>query len=349
MNGKTQQLRPLNVISSWETVRFELLNTRICDLGLKIEGSLLERPITRVKKELEKKGIKFQPRFYLTDSWGCPNRVPVVGVPFYLVDRRLRRLEEEQTGWVEDEQQIMMFLRHEVGHAVNYAYRLWKTEQWTEIFGDFAQPYRVKLRPNPASRNYVRHLLHSEYGRLYAQKHPDEDFAETFAVWLTPGSQWRRRYQLWPVMRKLRFINDVVKPLACRPPKLRSGQLLNPVEELTQLLADYYGQRLERYRAAAQGYVDDRLREVFPPPAVSSTMPAALLFRRYREQLSGRIAAWSQLTPQDIEAILQKLEERAAALKLEFPRRALTQKLIDIATLATSLAMDFAYTGRFMG
>ena len=174
--------RPLSIISGWETVRYELLNTKICDLGLRLEDSILEPAVARVRSEIEAKGLRYQPAFYLTDSWGCPNEVPAIGIPFYLADPRLRRIEEEQTGEVEDEAVLMMLLRHEVGHALNYAYRLWERPDWVETFGRFSRPYRDEFQINPASRSFVRHLVHSEYGRHYAQKHPDEDFAETFAV-----------------------------------------------------------------------------------------------------------------------------------------------------------------------
>ena len=41
----------------------------------------------------------------------------------------------------------------------------------------------------------------------YAQKHPDEDWAETFAVWLE-GGPWRRRYRDWQVaLAKLEYVD----------------------------------------------------------------------------------------------------------------------------------------------
>ena len=191
--------RSLTLINGWETVRYELLNTRICDLGLQVEGSPLEPCLNRLYSEMAAKGLSFRPECYLTDSWGCPNEVPVMGIPFYLADKHLARIEEEQTGEIENEQWILMLLRHEAGHAVNYAYRLYERPDWTEMFGPFAKPYRDTFRPNPFSRQYVRHIVHHQYGRTYAQKHPDEDFAETFAVWLTPRSAVARRTGVGPL------------------------------------------------------------------------------------------------------------------------------------------------------
>ena len=159
----------------------------------------------------------------------------------------------------------MALLRHEAGHAVNYAYRLWRRPSWEEIFGRFHRPYRDYFSPDHLSREYVRHISVSPYGRTYAQKHPDEDFAETFAVWLTPRSGWRARYRNWPVMRKLLYVNGLMKEIRRRSAENSRVRFLRPVESMTMLLADHYGKKAKRYRRAARGYVDDRLREVFPP------------------------------------------------------------------------------------
>lgn len=334
---------------SWETVRCELLHTRICDLGLQIEGSPLEPFTDRLYRDLAAKGLSFRPAFYLTDSWGCPDRVPVIGIPFYLADRRLARIEEEQTGEIEDSAMLMMLLRHEAGHAVNYAYRLWKHRGWAEVFGPFEKTYREVFHPQPASRNFVRHIYASQYGRTYAQKHPDEDFAETFAVWLTPRSAWRRRYRYWPALKKLQYVDTLMRRIRQRPPRRVGGKLLRPVEQIKLLLAEHYGEKAERFRATAQGYVDDRLRAVFPPASGDSLLPAEGLLQRHHQRLLDRMVRWSALDEDDARAILRKLQERAEALGLTLTRRQEQEKLVDVAAMATALAVEFAYCGRLMG
>ena len=311
--------RTASVINNWE-----LLNTRIADLGLKIEGSPVEPLIRRLNREFERKGLTFRPGFYLTDSWGCPDEVPFIGIPFYLADKRLARIEDEQTGEIEDEPTIMTFLRHEAGHAINYAYRLWELPGWTETFGRFSKAYRDSFEPNPLSRQFVRHLVHSQYRRNYAQKHPDEDFAETFAVWL---------------MRRIRG----------RSPLCSGGRLVSPVDEMPMLLAEYYGQRAERYRAAAQYYVDDKLREAFPPIRGTGLSPAVGLLREHHAELLTRATVWSGMDEDDVKTILSKLEDRAAEMRVRFRPAEAPQKLLDLTALVTALAMDFGYTGRFTG
>jgi len=340
--------RAIARFNNWDTTRYELLNTRICDLGLQIEGSLLEPFIRRLYRELSAKHLIFRPQCYLTDSWGCPDQVPVIGIPFYLADERLRRIEEEQTGEVEDAHMIMMLLRHEAAHAFNYAYRLWERDDWRELFGSFHRPYREVFKAEPSSREFVRHLSSAQYGRTYAQKHPDEDFAETFAVWLTPRSNWRRRYRGWPALAKLQYVNCVMRRVGKRMPPVTGGELLNPIEKNTALLSQHYGERAERFRAAAQGYVDDRLREVFPRIPVPGSTSVAKAVRTHREFLLARMTRWSDIRPSDAEAILDKMMERACVLKLRFPHAQHVQALMDIAALATALAMDFAYTGQLL-
>src|SRR5262249_41907754 len=256
--------RAKSLVNGWETVRYELLNTPVCDLGLQIDGSAVEPLIQRLYRQLESKGLRVRPEVYPTESWGCADEVPVIGIPFYLLDRRLQRIEEEQTGEIETQQIVMMLLRHEAGHAVNYAYRLYKRPEWVEMFGSFSKPYRDNFRPDPFSRQFVRHIVHHQSGRTYAQKHPDEDFAETFAVWLTPRSGWRHRYRNWPALRKLQYVDNLMRSLRDEDPRVTHGPLCTPVDTMNMLLAEHYGQRAERYREAAQGYVDDKLQEIFP-------------------------------------------------------------------------------------
>jgi len=345
MSGKT--IRAL--VKSWETVRFELLKTRISSLHLAVEGSSVERFLCRLRREMEAKRFRFRPDVYLTDGWGCPDRTPVIGIPFYLADPRLARLEEEQTGEVEDPRTIMMLLRHEAGHAVNYAYRLWRRPSWVEIFGPFTKPYRDAFRPDRMSRHYVRHIAVRPYGRTYAQKHPDEDFAETFAVWLTPRSGWRERYRNWPVIRKLLYVDQLMKEIRRTPPESRRGRRLLPVDRMNLTLAEFYGKKAERFRRDARGYVDDSLQDAFPVSRGLVLRPASALFKRYRDRLVERVVHWSVLTPHEAEVLVRKLEARAAALGLSYRPGAEGERLMDVVSLVIALALDFAYTGRLTG
>src|SRR6185295_18630397 len=170
------------------------------------------------------------------DQWGCPDGTPLIGVPFNLADARLSRIEEDYSSAVEGAEESMRYLRHEAGHAFNYAYRLYDRPDWRKMFGPYSRPYRERYRADPFSRAFVRHIL-----GWYAQKHPDEDFAETFAVWLTPGIDWRRTYEGWPALEKLEYMDRLMREIADASldvPAPVEDDL--PVEAMRYTVADHY-------------------------------------------------------------------------------------------------------------
>ena len=73
------------------------------------------------------------------------------------------------------------------------------------------------------------------------------------------------------------------------------------------------------------------------------------LVRRHHNNLRARLTRWSRLPDEEIGTLLAKLEDRADALGLQFRSQELAAKLMDLTTLATSMAMEFAYTGRLTG
>src|SRR5437868_2136204 len=215
----------------------ELLKKPIRELGLKLAGSPVEKYVQQLYRELDAKGLeRFRPACYLSDEWACPDREPIIGVPFYLADPNLQALERSLND-LEDEREILMYLRHEAGHAFNYAYELYDTAEWIELFGPFDRPYVETYTPVPFSRRFVRHIA-----GWYAQKHPDEDFAETFAVWLTPRSNWRRKYAGWPALRMVEYVVRISLVLSVADPKralARAAPEL-PVDEMTERVEEFY-------------------------------------------------------------------------------------------------------------
>jgi hypothetical protein len=255
---------------SWEQQRAALLGRRISDLGLRVEGSPVEDLVERLYAELSGRGLVFRPPVYLTDEWGCPDGVAAIGVPFYLADRRLERLERERAVVLEEEEDPMKIMRHEAGHAFNYAYRFHARPEWRQLFGPYSRPYRDRFRVDPFSRDYVRHIL-----GWYAQKHPDEDFAETFAVWLTPGLDWRARYHSWPALRKLEYVDAVmaeVREIEVAVPRIRAEHL--PVEGMHTTVGEHYA-GWEELPLGDPSHFDGDLRNLFPTPAASRVEPAA--------------------------------------------------------------------------
>src|SRR5678815_1440528 len=222
--------------NDWERERRSLLDQRISELGLSVRGSLVEKYVDRLYAELDAKGLRFHPPVYLSDQWGCPDGTPLIGVPFYLADPRLERIEDDFAEGIESDQESMRFLRHEAGHAFNYAYRLYDRADWRMTFGPYSRPYRERYQADPFSHDFVRHIL-----GWYAQKHPDEDFAETFAVWLTPDSQWRDAYSEWPALRKLEYVDRVMKRVGPRlPPPVEPTDDDLPVSAMKYTVEQHY-------------------------------------------------------------------------------------------------------------
>ena len=325
-----------------------LLGSPIRELGLKLVGSPVERFVEQLYRELDAKGLgKFHPACYLTDEWGCPSGEPIIGIPFYLADAALAQLEKE-THDLEDAHEIMMYLRHEAGHAFVYAYKLHTKPEWKQMFGPFRRPYRDNYRPAPFSRDYVRHLP-----GWYAQKHPDEDFAETFAVWLTPRSNWRKRYRGWPAMEKLRFLDRLVRKLAKTDPMRRRGIADITVDEMETTVADFFHrngyQSGHEEVAVTELTPDTDLRDLFPVSKRRKTAIAAAEFlHQHRKPLIDKVARWTGAQRPLIQAVIDAIQKRAGELDLRADKTRSAEHLAEVTAYATALAMTYVTKGKFI-
>jgi hypothetical protein len=335
---------PFSEISkAWPEDRERLLRARVSELGLRIEGSRLEPLVQQLYRELEEAGIDLRPPVFLSEEWGCPEAVPAIGIPFYLADARLSRLEKEvmETIEAESDGEIAAYLRHECGHAFNYAYRLYETEAWHETFGPYSRPYREHYEPNPFSRNFVRHIP-----GWYAQKHPDEDFAETFAVWLTPGADWRATYADWGCLPKLEYVDRIVRELGRTPPKVSTDY--DDSQELAYTLSEYH-RRFAYQPTEVPSYFDGDLRELFqegPRPEGALSAEEALL--ELRRQLVSDIGYWTGLHESIVRSLIEHFAARARALGLWLHAKDRERLSLRVATYATTLAMNRLYKGDFV-
>ncbi len=322
----------------------DLLKTRISQLGLKLEGSPVERCVEQLYRELARKGIhRFRPICYLSDEWGCPSGEPVIGVPFYLADRRLERLERALND-LEDEREIMAYLRHEAGHALNYAYRLYREPEWRRLFGPFNRPYRDRYRPTPFSREFVRHLP-----GWYAQKHPDEDFAETFAVWLAPRSNWRHRYRGWPAMRKLRYVERTARRIGDQDPVVRKGDFDVTVDQMDVTLGEFYARGIDETRAAETIAIDADLEQIFfrKGRRRAALRPAHEIIEQHRLALTDTVAYWTGVHRPLVRRLVQRMAKRARELDLWGTTRAEANYLVQLTAFGTTLAMHYVANGSF--
>ncbi len=296
----------------------------------------MEKFVNRLYRELELKKLeKFRPQCYLTDEWGCPSGEPIIGIPFYLATPELSQLER-QLNDLEDAREIMMYLRHEAGHAFNYAYKLHRSPEWKQLFGSFRRPYRDHYRPVLFSKDYVRYLP-----GWYAQKHPDEDFAETFAVWLTPRSAWRKRYRAWGAMNKLRYMDRIARELGNIDPARRRGQTDITVDEMEMTVGDFYRQSSEEISLDDVAF-DTDLRNIFDVSKRRKTAkPAEHLLNGNRKAVVDKVAYWTGAQRPRVKKLVELIEKRIADLKLFADSAREPEHLANLTAYATALAMNY--------
>ena len=291
----------------------QLLSLRFCDLKLKIERSPVAKRVRRLYRELDKRQIGFRPHVWLSEEWFSPDGVPGIAVPFYLAHPRLERLERRMMRNVEggSAESAMRILRHEAGHAIDTAYRLRRRKRWREIFGPASLPYPDTYRARPGSRRYVQHL-----GEWYAQAHPCEDFAETFAVWLKPNSSWRRTYAQWPAFHKLEFVDELLENVRGTRPPVRNREVVEPLRENTHTLADHYRRKLRRYSMYQRTVTDHLLERVFTAERLRRAPRAGTFLRAHSLHLVNATMRELHAERYSVEQILRIVVERAEKLGL---------------------------------
>jgi len=329
---------------NWEGERHALLSQRISEIGLEIRGSLLEKLISQLYEELAAKGLEFRPPVYLSDQWGCPDGTPLIGVPFYLADARLSRIEEDYSSAVEGAEESMRYLRHEAGHAFNYAYRLYDRPDWRKMFGPYSRPYRERYRADPFSRAFVRHIL-----GWYAQKHPDEDFAETFAVWLTPGIDWRRTYEGWDALKKLEYVDKVMKLTQGIPPVRAPEDDDLPVTAMQYTLADHYKENEESIPIRDPRIFDGDLRTIFVTALQAPAAESARDFiSRHKREIVTRISYWTGENASIVRQFVEFLAQRVQELELRLGGLE-ASTLIELTAFGTAVMMNYRHTNAIDG
>jgi hypothetical protein len=292
----------------------ELLNLRLRDLGVRLEGTWLERCLNQLYADLDRRGISFHPHAWLSDDWFSPEGVPGIAIPFYLAHPRLMRLERRQILEVEggSRSDCMKILRHECGHAIQHAYQLHRRRSYQRLFGKSSETYPESYRPNPASRRYVQHL------RLYyAQSHPDEDFAETFAVWLESPARWRKRYDGWPALKKLEYLESVMTDVKGRRPRIVTRKRIDPLTSLNKTVRQYYKDKRARYTPGSPRTYDRELRQLFSNNPKHQTRELASTFlRRNRQTILSLVARWTQEYRFTVDQVLTDMMGRCRELKL---------------------------------
>jgi hypothetical protein len=308
-------LRPARREPAWTRLDDDaLLDLRFCDLRLSLANSRLEASVRRLYGELAHKGIRFRPHVWLAEEWFSPDGVPGIAIPFYLAHPRLMRLERRFMHEVEggNAKWLMRILRHETGHAIDTAFALRRRKAWRETFGKASRRYPSRYSPRPASRNYVLHL-----GHWYAQSHPTEDFAETFAVWLPPRARWRSQYADWPAFAKLDYVDRTMRELQGRRAVILDRRVIEPLAENTRTLREHYRRKQSRYSLDTRRSFDRPLLRVFAPREARPRAVAASRFlREMRPQLARLLVRRARMHPYLVNHVMRTAVQRARVLDL---------------------------------
>ena len=292
----------------------ELLKLRLRDLDLTIRDTWIERCVESLHEELARAELSIRPHVWLADEWFSPDNTPGIAIPFYLAHPRLMKLERRMFLDIEGgtRRECMQILRHEAGHVVQHSYNLQRRRKWQQTFGSSSQRYPTFYKPNPASRDYVQHLR-----RWYAQSHPDEDFAETFAVWLTPRSSWRKHYEAWPALEKLRYVDELMDEIAGKKPLLTKRLEVDPIKRSTKTLGEHYERKLAQIAVETHTSFDRGLQKIFSSDeAHHNALPAATFIRRNRAAIMQLAEKWTGEYQVALDGVLDELINRCRVLNL---------------------------------
>jgi hypothetical protein len=330
--------------ADWTTLSDEkLLEVRMCDLHVAIEGTELEPRIAELNTELETRGLSFRPHYYLSDEWFTPDGVPGIAIPFYLAHPRLAKLEHNLMLEVEggDAESCLRILRHEAGHAIDNAYQLRRRPIRRRLFGNPATEYPEYYTPKPYSKSFVQHLDH-----WYAQSHPDEDFAETFAVWLDPQGMWATRYAGWPAQRKLEYMDKLMRELARKRPVVTTRRTVDPLSRLKKTLGEHYRKKREHYGLDHPDFYESDLRNLFSDaPQYAKNLSAARFVRRIRKEVRSTVASFTDSYQYTIDQLLSKIIDRCRDLNLRLTDSEEATK-IDFMVFLTVQTMNYLHSGR---
>ena len=322
-----------------------LLEKKISQLGLTIEGTPLQAQVQQLHDELLQKGLTFLPPCHVGDEWFVPVGIPAIFVPFFLVHDRLRQLEAKMMLEVEGEspEWFMRLMRHEAAHAYAYAYQLFKKRKWQRVFGrTSAEATPQFYRPRPYSHSYVVHL-----DDWYAQSHPDEDFAETFAVWLTPGLDWHARFNGWKALQKLEYVDELMRTLAGQTAPHQPVYRVKDYNFLNIKLKTYYARKRKLYEDSYPDFYDRDLRQLFAGASEAGpALKASLYLRQRRRQLMDAVCESTNEKKYRVNKLLSRLIERCDQLDLHLKPGDAPPDL-QLAAYITTLVMNYLFTGKF--
>lgn len=316
----------------------QLLKTPLCELQL-VPSEEIQETFNDIYSLLQRKKLAFRPHYWLSEEWFCPDGVTGLALPFYLCDLRLLEMEEKHTGEVEGiGKDLRKYILHELGHVMDNAYLLRDHPQRIEVFGSSYSNYPSKYKPKPYSKKFVKYLPGH-----YAQAHPEEDFAESFAVWIDPSVNWREKYKKWPALKKLKTVHSLMKEVKGQKPKAISRKIIDPIDSYKITLGEYYKRKKRRLKSGYSRQFDRYLKRVFK----SENHIYDYNFKSNDKFISEILVANKKLKKYEVEQFLQRLTERRYRLKLNHLRyknkKQLEKDIIHVYNEFILLKKDYYY------
>jgi hypothetical protein len=319
---------------AWEKLSDkELLELRFCDLELKIEGSRIEPLVHELYKELEKKKIKFKPHLWISEDWFAIDGIPGIAVPFYTLHKRLsglcKKMNLEDEGY--NKKEAIKLLRHETGHAIDNAYKLRLLRSRQSLFGLSSTSYPDTYAPVHLASSYVSHL-----NPWYAQAHPDEDWAETFATWLTPNSKWKEIYKNTTAYEKLIFIDKVMKSIEGKEPLVIKKNQPGDISNSRRKLKTFFLEKIESLQATTALNMLPSANYIFSSLVkYRSKKRADVFLKENKDLICKKIAQWTGHNSFTVRSIYSELISSCSELNLHLIKSERETRL-DLTCMLTS-------------
>ena len=308
-----------------------LLKLKISDLPLNIKKSYVYPYILQVIEELKNHKINFKMNMWFADEWFVADDTVGMGVPFYMLDLKLIKMEKKHVGFVDGEtkQECLNIIRHEIGHVLDNAFKIRQREDFKKIFGDAAKKYPKSYDYKKYSKKFVRNIKDG-----YAQGHPVEDFAETFAVWLDPNSCWKSKYKLWPAYKKLLYVDKLIKGFKNKKQVVFKKESFDLAADSKITLKKYYSIKKRLYGQNGDDFWDSSLKKVFSGSKIKS--PTAYEFlTENRVEIINRLHCHENIRKYRLKKIYTQLRDRSKRLNLK----------VGSNTVATTKKMGYHFNG----
>jgi hypothetical protein len=184
----------------------------------------------------------------------------------------------------------------------------------------------------------------------YAQKHPDEDFAESFAVWLTPRSQWRKRYEGWGALAKLQYVDRMARKVGDVEPIRRRGRTDITVDDMESTVGEFYRLSLPEEVPVQEVALDTDLADIFNISARrhKGVRPAQEMLRQHRKLIVDKVAYWSGVQRPIVKRLVEAICKRVEDLGLRVDIRRESEYLTEFTVYTTALSMNYLLRGKFI-